>query len=226
MTGNQKKDRYNNVTHIILDEVHEREINTDLLLITIKRAIQENPWLKVILMSATLDADKLCEYFTNCPKIDVPGRMYDVQTLYLESVLIQSGYQTEPMQRYLKERQCTEAVERENTTLAAYQLTVDTSTVIDHNLLVHVVMHIHDGTTTDGSILVFLPGYQDILEQYDLIVNQFEEKGHQNYKLFVLHSSIEEENANVFDKMPHGIRKIILSTNIAETSLTIDDVVS
>lgn len=114
-------------------------------------------------------------------------------------------------------------------TLMAYQMTNQSMkwNEIDHELLLHVILHIHAQTSTDGSILVFLPGYEDIMTQKDLIEKGIEMN---NYHLFVLHSGVNgissTEQARVFDRMPQGIRKIILSTNIAETSLTIDDVVS
>lgn len=113
-------------------------------------------------------------------------------------------------------------------TLAAYQMTNFSmkSNEIDHELLQHVIKHIHTNNSTDGSILVFLPGYEDIMTQKDMIETRFTMN---NYQLFVLHSGVNgtnaPEQARVFDRMPTGIRKIILSTNIAETSLTINDVV-
>lgn len=97
---------------------------------------------------------------------------------------------------------------------------------IDQDLLFHVIRHIHLEKPTDGSILVFLPGYEDIMMQKEMIETELPTN---NYKLFVLHSGVNgasnDEQAMVFDKMPAGIRKIVLSTNIAETSLTINDVV-
>lgn len=109
-------------------------------------------------------------------------------------------------------------------TLAAYQLTAWSD--IDHELLFHVILHIHTTNPTEGSILVFLPGYEDIMRQKDMIEQNFHLN---NYQLFVLHSGVNGTNSidqsRVFDRMPNGIRKIILSTNIAETSLTINDVV-
>lgn len=109
-------------------------------------------------------------------------------------------------------------------TLAAYQMTGHNE--IDHELLHHVISHIHLEKSTDGSILVFLPGYEDIMTQKEMIESRFQVN---NYQLFVLHSGVNGTNSaeqtRVFDRMPQGIRKIILSTNIAETSLTINDVV-
>lgn len=110
-------------------------------------------------------------------------------------------------------------------TLTAYQMTGFNE--IDHELLQHVIAHIHLEKPTDGSILVFLPGYEDIMTQKEMIETRFQVN---NYQLFVLHSGVNGTNSaeqtRVFDRMPQGIRKIILSTNIAETSLTINDVVS
>lgn len=111
----------------------------------------------------------------------------------------------------------------------AYQMTnrrLMSSNSIDHELLQHVIMYIHTEKPIDGSILVFLPGYNDIMQQKRMIVNRFFMN---NYQLFVLHSQVNGSNAKeqkkVFHRMPAGIRKIILSTNIAETSVTINDVV-
>lgn len=109
-------------------------------------------------------------------------------------------------------------------TLTAYQLTLFND--IDHDLLYHVISYIHKTKPTDGSILVFLPGYDDIMKQKDMIEQRFQAN---NFQLFVLHSGVNGSNTSeqlrVFESMPTGIRKIILSTNIAETSLTINDVV-
>lgn len=111
--------------------------------------------------------------------------------------------------------------------LMAYEMTSDLSNCVDHDLLVHLLEHIHTEKPIDGSILVFLPGISDITEQYEMIENTFVMT---NYKLFVLHSGVNgtssSEQSRIFDRMTPGTRKIILSTNIAETSVTISDVVS
>ncbi|XP_031618260.1 ATP-dependent DNA/RNA helicase DHX36-like [Contarinia nasturtii] len=110
----------------------------------------------------------------------------------------------------------------------AYRSTQGTQNIIDHNLLFHVIDHIHENLSKNGAILVFLPSYDDICEQHEKLVSVH---GLQDwgYKIFALHSELNDENneghAHVFDRMENGVRKIILSTNIAETALTIDDVV-
>lgn len=117
-------------------------------------------------------------------------------------------------------------VQVEQLKLMAYKMTSGLSNSIDHELLLHVLEYIHTEKPIDGSILVFLPEYIDIMQQYGMIEKQFVMT---NYKLFVLHSGLNgfsTEQSKVFDPMTPGTRKIILSTNIAETSVTINDVVS
>lgn len=200
MLGSETDDVFKNITHLILDEVHERDVNTDLLMIAVRNALKQNIGLKIVLMSATLDSSQFSDYFGKCPIIHVPGRLFNIEVLYLDQILMETGYNTEEVYQVTNLRQ-----------------------EIDQQLLQHVIMHIHTHNPTDGAILVFLTGYQDIMNQKDLIEKHFYEKGYQNYQLFVLHSAVEE--LRVFDSMPFGIRKIVLSTNIAETSLTIEDVV-
>lgn len=95
--------------------------------------------------------------------------------------------------------------------------------MIDHNLITEVIVFIHLRSPKDEAILVFLPGYKEIMDQKILIERQFNSMHWDDFQLILLHSNIEQNN--VFERMPEGVRKIILSTNIAETSITIDDVV-
>lgn len=221
-------DRYKSITHLILDEVHEREQNTDFFLIVVRDIIRKYPHLRLILMSATLDAAHFSTYFDDCPIINVPGRMFDVDVIYLDRLLVQTRYETEAMKNYLTRNRSSNAlsdIEVQRITLTAYQTTKNPKEeVVDHNLVLHIVEHIHTQYQSDESILVFLPGYNDIIYQKRLLDERFRNNGLNNYRLFMLHSNVEE--ANVFNRMPNGTRKIILSTNIAETSVTINDVVS
>lgn len=97
---------------------------------------------------------------------------------------------------------------------------------INYDLLLHLILHIHL-KMPPGSLLVFLPGYDDIVTMREKINNEEKEmnKG-LRYNLYVLHSNMQTcDQKKVFKPSPVGTRKIILSTNIAETSITIDDVV-
>jgi ATP-dependent RNA helicase DHX29 len=82
-----KSTAFDEVTHIVVDEVHERSIDSDFLLIVLRALMKQRPDLKVILMSATLDADKISNYFGGCPYLAVPGRTFPVQVNYLEDAV-------------------------------------------------------------------------------------------------------------------------------------------
>ncbi|KAG8906193.1 hypothetical protein FRB99_007409 [Tulasnella sp. 403] len=75
------------ITHVVIDEVHERSIESDFLLIVLKSLLEQRPDLKVVLMSATLDAGKISAYFGNCPTLHVPGRTFPVDVKFLEDAV-------------------------------------------------------------------------------------------------------------------------------------------
>lgn len=111
--------------------------------------------------------------------------------------------------------------------LAKVLLDVYHSTVndekIDHRLILDIIKYICT-KLAPGAILVFLPGYDDILEQYETLNCGL--SATTNFRIYMLHSNMQTNDQNaVFKPVPPNTRKIILSTNIAETSITIDDVV-
>jgi len=75
------------VSHLIVDEIHERDVNTDFLLVVIRDMIYHYPDLRVVLMSATIDTSLFSNYFGNCPIIEVPGRAFPVQEYFLEDCI-------------------------------------------------------------------------------------------------------------------------------------------
>ena len=75
------------VTHLIVDEIHERDMQSDFILTLLKDLVKVRSDLKVILMSATLNAPAFSKYFYNCPHISIPGRIYPVKEYFLEDVL-------------------------------------------------------------------------------------------------------------------------------------------
>ncbi|KAI0257581.1 P-loop containing nucleoside triphosphate hydrolase protein [Lactifluus subvellereus] len=78
---------FDEITHIVIDEVHERSIESDFLLIVLKALLVQRPDLRVVLMSATIDSEKISRYFGDCPVIHVPGRTFPVNVKYLEDVV-------------------------------------------------------------------------------------------------------------------------------------------
>ena len=84
------------VSHVFVDEVHERGLESDFLLLALKDMLARRPDLKVILMSATMDADRFSTYFGGAPIFKVPGRTFPVQTLYLEDAFKITGHRMDP----------------------------------------------------------------------------------------------------------------------------------
>uniref|UniRef100_A0A0A0L9F8 RNA helicase n=1 Tax=Cucumis sativus TaxID=3659 RepID=A0A0A0L9F8_CUCSA len=97
--------------------------------------------------------------------------------------------------------------------------------IIDYDLLEDLVIHV-DKTFDEGAILVFLPGVSEIHLLYDRLAASYQFGGQASDWILPLHSSIAStDQKKVFLRPPYGIRKVIIATNIAETSITIDDVV-
>lgn len=87
----QGNPRLEGVSHVIVDEVHERDVNTDFLLILLKGIQKQNRQLRLVLMSATGDNQRFSEYFGDCPVVKVPGFMYPVKEYYLEDMMAMLG---------------------------------------------------------------------------------------------------------------------------------------
>nr|XP_020456653.1 probable ATP-dependent RNA helicase YTHDC2 [Monopterus albus] len=96
------------VTHVIVDEVHERDGLTDFLLTKMRDVLQKIPTLKLILSSAALDVDLFLRYFGSCPVIHIKGRHFEVQELFLEDILRLTGFQNKDMKKYKEEMQTEE----------------------------------------------------------------------------------------------------------------------
>ncbi|XP_053740245.1 ATP-dependent RNA helicase DHX30 [Synchiropus splendidus] len=202
------------ISHVFVDEVHERDINTDLLLALLRSTLQQNPHLRVVLMSATGDNQRLAQYFGGCPVVKVPGFMHPVQDLYLEDILREMGSGLSRREEEEEEEE-EEAAGKKG---EADDLSPDVALVAD------VIEHI-DRSGRPGAILCFLPGWQDI----KAVQETLEEKPHFSHgsqMILPLHSSLSvTDQQAVFQRLPEHRRKIVLATNIAETSITIDDVV-
>lgn len=232
------------VSHVILDEVHERDTNSDLLMGIFKIMIKYRPDLKVILMSATLNADVFSNYFNYCPIIEVQGKIYPVEEFYLEDVL--------SMLKFTKFKEDTRAVPTWVKSRRDYKDPADSfrqilephvpelkrkygpdivqalmnpqSEAADLDLIEELIFHISNNLAP-GAILVFLPGYGQISKLCTNLQKspRFPES---RFRIFPLHSLLTgTDQKRVFERPPDGVRKIIVATNIAETSITIDDVV-
>ncbi|RWA09918.1 hypothetical protein EKO27_g5192 [Xylaria grammica] len=229
------------ITHLVLDEVHERTIDSDFLLIVLKKLLEKRKDLKVILMSATVDAERFSNYLGRAPVLNVPGRTFPVQVKYLEDALETTGYTLNQQGHEKMTDLDDDPIEDENdastTQKAAKDLrqysakTRATLSQIDEyqiefELIVQLIGQIAvDPTYINYSkaILVFLPGIAEIRTLNDLLSGEpYFQRG---WEVYPLHSTIAtEDQERAFLIPPDGVRKIVLATNIAETGITIPDV--
>uniref|UniRef100_A0A8C8YID8 ATP-dependent DNA/RNA helicase DHX36 n=1 Tax=Prolemur simus TaxID=1328070 RepID=A0A8C8YID8_PROSS len=237
------------VSHIVLDEIHERNLQSDVLMTVIKDLLNFRSNLKVILMSATLNAEKFSEYFGNCPMIHIPGFTFPVVEYLLEDIIekiryvpeqkeqrsqFKRGFMQGHVNRQEKEEKETIYKERWPDYVRELRRKYSASTVdvvemmdddkVDLNLIAALIRYIVL-EEEDGAILVFLPGWDNISTLHDLLMSQVMFKS-DKFLIIPLHSLMPTVNqTQVFKKTPPGVRKIVIATNIAETSITIDDVV-
>ncbi|XP_075426623.1 ATP-dependent DNA/RNA helicase DHX36 [Ascaphus truei] len=237
------------VSHIVIDEIHERNLQSDVLMAIVKDLLKRRADLKVILMSATLNAEKFSQYFDNCPMLHIPGFTFPVKEYLLEDVIEMLRYlpkDTDKRPQWKKrfmqgrmvrvEKEEKEELYRERwpdfvrklqgrysaSTIDALELIDDEK--VDLDLIAELIRHIVL-KGEDGAILVFLPGWDNISTLNDLLMSQVMFKS-DKFIIIPLHSLMPTVNqTQVFKKSPPGVRKIVIATNIAETSITIDDVV-
>ncbi|XP_076195719.1 ATP-dependent RNA helicase A isoform X2 [Aptenodytes patagonicus] len=222
------------ISHVIVDEIHERDINTDFLLVVLRDVVQAYPEIRVILMSATIDTSMFCEYFFSCPIVEVFGRTYPVQDYFLEDCIQMTQFIPPPKEKKKKEKDeesgedddancnliCSDEYGPETKHSMAQLNEKETSFELIEALLIYIKT-----LNVPGAVLVFLPGWNLIYTmQKHLEMNP--RFGGRQYRILPLHSQIPlEEQRRVFDPVPPGVTKVILSTSIAETSITINDVV-
>lgn len=225
---------------LILDEVHERTMDLDLLFIALKRLRRRRASLKIVLMSATVDATKFSIYFDNAPVLNIPGRTFPVRLGFLEDAIEatlgikDSGQAAESLEDedFAIDRDEIDIPDDGSTGLEHYSLTTQRTLAqydyarLDYNLILRLTVAI--ATKPEFSeyckaVLIFMPGISEIRRLHNLMLST--KTFAKGWILHMLHSSFSTQDLEkAFLLPPPGFRKIVIATNIAETGITIPDV--
>ncbi|XP_071742100.1 probable pre-mRNA-splicing factor ATP-dependent RNA helicase DEAH5 [Rutidosis leptorrhynchoides] len=169
---------------IMLDEAHERTTHTDVLFGLLKGLVKRRPDLRLIVTSATLDAEKFSAYFFNCNIFTIPGRTFPVEIFYVKQRAI----------NYL-------------------------------DAALETVLQIHL-TEPEGDILLFLTGEEEINHACKCLYERMKELNVPELIILPAYSALPSETqSKIFEPAPPGKRKVVVATNIAEASLTIDGII-
>jgi pre-mRNA-splicing factor ATP-dependent RNA helicase DHX38/PRP16 len=169
---------------IIMDEAHERALNTDVLMGLIKKVLARRRDLKLIVTSATMNSDRFSRFYGGAPEFVIPGRTFPVDIQFSRS----------PCEDYV-------------------------DSAVKQVLAIHV-------SQAAGDILVFMTGQEDIEVTCELIEDRLKLLNDPpKLSILPIYSQMPADlQAKIFDKAAPGVRKVIIATNIAETSLTVDGI--
>ncbi|XP_057653078.1 ATP-dependent DNA/RNA helicase DHX36-like isoform X1 [Diorhabda carinulata] len=225
------------VSHLILDEIHERAVASDFLIALLKEVIKKRRDLRIILMSATLNSESFSRYYDDCPRIVVPGFTYPVEEFYLEDVLQLTNFKFPRDKNKYRRDADTEfrdfilpyvrvlTSERKYDPSVCEQLKNSESEHLNLDLIFELLSYICRSYKDTGAVLIFVTGFAEISDLNKKIKNSslFPAR---KYLVIPLHSQMPTvDQKKIFEPAPEGKRKIIISTNISETSITINDVI-
>ncbi|TDH72731.1 hypothetical protein CCR75_003684 [Bremia lactucae] len=227
------------ITHLVLDEVHERSMDVDLLLLLLKLQLKDHSHLRLVIMSATMDAQVLIKYLQKALSTNlvskkplfVGSKRYPVENVYLDTlsdwfpglwrrrqkelVLMKDQFHVLSQSRLKASSQMAKK--------AIVKIHEKQMTLIQEMVLLLIEGQSYQAGPQSQCILIFLPGIGSINALYDSL-SPLAARG-QNVQVMVLHSGIELEHQQEAFKLLSGkSTKIILATNIAESSVTIPDV--
>lgn len=214
------------VSHVFVDEVHERSLDVDFLLILLRTVIEKRKDFKVVLMSATLDANIFERYFnkvSTVSKVEIQGRTFPVEDYFLDDVLYLTGFDgTQTYNKAIVGDWDAEDGDSPSISSSVARTIQNIGMRINYDLIGSTVRAIDSQLgSEEGGILIFLPGVLEINRVLDAI------RGIPNIIGLPLHASLlPTEQRRIFPQPPKGKRKVIAATNVAETSITIPDIVA
>lgn len=169
---------------IIMDEAHERALNTDVLMGLIKKVLARRRDLKLIVTSATMNSERFSRFYGGAPEFIIPGRTFPVDIQYSRS----------PCEDY-----------------------------VDSAVKQVLAIHVSQGP---GDILVFMTGQEDIEITCELVAERLKLLNDPpKISILPIYSQMPADlQAKIFERAAPGVRKVIVATNIAETSLTVDGI--
>lgn len=206
---------------IIIDEAHERSLNIDFLLGYLKQLLPKRPDLKVIITSATIDAERFSNHFVGAPIIEVSGRTYPVEVRYRP--LGKAGFRAKETAeaenaQFDLDDETVFGIARKAKTEARWLEEDDEEEAIEEAILDAADDLLRQG---DGDILVFLPGEREIRDVADhLRKYQGRSAKLKHIEVLPLFARLSIEDQQKIFKS-HSSRRIVLATNVAETSLTV-----
>ncbi|CAL5207480.1 unnamed protein product [Lathyrus oleraceus] len=234
------------VSHLLVDEIHERGMNEDFLIIILRDLLPRRPDLRLILMSATINADLFSKYFANAPTMHIPGFTFPVAEHFLEDVLEKTRYsiksEFDSFEGNTRRKRKQQDSKKDPLTEMFEDLDVDTH-YKNYSLGVRKSLEAWSGSQIDlglveatieyicrneggGAILVFLTGWDEISKLLDKLEGNNLLGNRSKFLILPIHGSMPTiDQCEIFDRPPPNKRKIVLATNIAESSITIDDVV-
>lgn len=235
----QRDGNLDGVSHIVVDEAHERDLSSDFLLVCLRDLMRRRSDLRIVIMSATLQADLFYSYFAElgaAPPIAIPGRLFPVNTQHLEEAL---SFVQQNLPDAKAAADAFRGLEKRpplDTNAGAAQadgvlLSPACKEPINYGLVVELVraivrseaLNAGSGGAAGGSgggMLVFLPGQAEIAKMCTAL------GAVDGLWVLPLHAGLPSgRQRRVFQRPPDGLRKIVCCTNVAETSITVDDIV-
>lgn len=218
------------VSHLILDEVHERDLTSDFCLAILRRVLVQNRLIKLVLMSATNTPELFYNYFLSPrlgidPQIlEIPGRTFPIEFMHLEDV-------EKMIQQRIKDdgsRSAEKASANAPKSDDQPRLSPRAMAPIDNSFITALVQHLANTSSkpsqdAKNAILIFLPGRGEIESLARTLRSN--DKETQMLDIHILHSSVPQKAQKaVFEPAATGRIKVVLATNVAETSISIADV--